>query len=117
MLLQRVKITIPRFKLEYEIELQSVLKSLGIQKVFNSSQADFSLLTNTLAIDTVKHQAVIEVDESRTEAAGVTFALRAVSATRMSQFFVIEVNRPFFFAICDDNTEAILFMGNVVEPE
>jgi serine protease inhibitor len=29
----------------------------------------------------------------------------------------MNINRPFFFAIRDDITETILFMGNVVDPQ
>jgi len=30
--------------------------------------------------------------------------------------FEMIVDRPFFFAICDDETRSILFMGSIEEP-
>ncbi|MGB5712444.1 MAG: serpin family protein, partial [Waterburya sp.] len=52
------------------------------------------------------------------EAAGVTsIGIRITSATPETQPFNMNVNRPFFFAIRDDITETILFMGKVSAPE
>ena len=115
---QRGNISLPKFKLEYDTELKDVLSVLGMQRVFNPTQANFSAMTDTsMAIDTVKHKAVIEVDEKGTEAAGVTsIGIRITSAMPENQPFNFTVDRPFFFAIEDDITETILFMGNVVEP-
>jgi serine protease inhibitor len=112
-------VSLPKFKLEYAMELKDVLSSLGMQQVFNSSQADFSAMTDSVvALDQVKHKAVIEVDEEGTEAAGATSSgVRITSATPQNQPFEMNINRPFFFAIRDDITETILFVGNVVEPE
>lgn len=111
-------IFLPKFKLEYTTELKDVLSSLGMQQVFNSAQADFSAMTDSaVALDQVKHKAVIEVNEEGTEAAGVTSTgIRITSAIPQKQPFEMNINRPFFFAIRDDRAGTILFMGNVVEP-
>ena len=115
---QKGNITIPRFELEYETDLVKSLSQLGINQIFNSSQADFSAMTDTpVAIDRVKHKTFIEVNEEGTEAAAVTsIGIRITSAQPQDPPFAMNVNRPFFFAIRDDITETILFMGNVVEP-
>ncbi|MGD1919207.1 MAG: serpin family protein, partial [Pleurocapsa sp.] len=111
-------ITLPRFELEYETDLVKSLSELGINQVFNPSQADFSAMTNTpVAINAVKHKTFIEVNEEGTEAAAVTsIGIRITSLQPQNQPFDMNVNRPFFFAIRDDVTETILFMGNVVKP-
>ena len=111
-------ITIPRFELEYETELQNVLSALGIKLIFDSSQADFSAMTDTpVAVDNVKHKTFIEINEEGTEAAAVTsIGIRVTSVEPENIPFNMNVNRPFFFAIRDDITDSVLFMGNVVEP-
>ncbi len=115
---QKGNITIPRFKLEYETDLIKSLSALGMKQIFDSSQADFSAISDTpVAIDTVKHKTFIEVNEEGTEAAAVTsIGIRITSAMPQDTPFNMNVNRPFFFAIRDDITETILFMGNVIEP-
>jgi len=110
-------IALPKFKLEDEIQLEDLLSSLGMPLVFNPNQADFSAMTDTsVAINTIKHKTAIEVNEEGTEASGVTsIGVRITSAMPEDQPFQMNVNRPFFFAIRDDITETILFMGNVVD--
>jgi serine protease inhibitor len=112
-------VSLPKFKLEHETEFKDVLASLGMKQVFDATQADFSAMTgSTVALNTVKQKAVIEVNEEGTEAAGVTsFGIHITSATPQNQAFEMNINRPFFFAIRDDITETVLFMGNVVEPQ
>ena len=103
---------LPRFKLEYEIDLKDTLKSLGMEIAFNSD-ADFSRMTpNPLWISFVKQKALIEVDEEGTKAAAVS----AVGGSRSAPNEMI-IDRPFFCAIRDNQTGVILFMGSVVEPE
>jgi serine protease inhibitor len=112
------KVSLPKFKLEYETELRNVLSSLGMKQVFDTTQADFSAMTDTtVAINSVKHKTAIEVNEAGTEAAGATsLGIRITGATPQDQSFEMNIDRPFFLAIRDDITETILFMGNVVEP-
>ncbi|MEO1800519.1 MAG: serpin family protein [Cyanobacteria bacterium J06629_2] len=111
-------ISLPKFKLEYDTELQKVLSALGMPQVFDPTQADFSAMTDSaVAVDTIRHKAVIEVNEEGSEAAGVTsIGVRITSTMPQDQPFNMNMDRPFFFAIRDDITETILFMGNLVEP-
>ncbi len=109
-------IQIPRFKLEYEVELNRALKALGMEAMFDSSRADFSQMTSDpVKVDTVKHKTFVEVNEEGTEAAAVTSI--GIRTTSVSQPFTMIVERPFFCAIRDNQTETILFMGAIVEPE
>ena len=108
-------IEIPRFKIEYEVELKSTLKALGMAEFFNISKADFSAMTDdNVAVDSVKHKTFVEVNEEGTEAAAVT-SMMPRSAAR--SFFQMNVNRPFFCAIRDHSTGTILFMGTIVDPQ
>lgn len=107
-----ILIGLPRLKLEYSIELKDTLKALGMEEAFGGS-ADFSAMTpSRLWIDKVKHKSFVEVNEEGTEAAAVT----QVGGTRGGGRMML-VNRPFFFAIRDNQTNTILFMGSIVEPK
>jgi serpin B len=65
-------------------------------------------------IGSVKHKAAIDVDEEGTEAAAVTSVeMRVVS---MPKGFQMVVDRPFLFAIHDDETGTILFLGTILDP-
>ena len=106
----------PRFDQEYEADLNSVLQQLGASSMFNSSQANFAALSEeSVAVDTVKHKAVIEVNEEGTEAAATTSI--GIRTTSVETPFNMIVNRPFFYTIQDRETGAILFMGTVQNPQ
>jgi serpin B len=109
---------IPKFKLEYEVTLNSALQALGMKSMFNNG-ADFSQLTSVdVKVNEVKHKTFVEINEEGTEAAAVTsIGIRATSATPEQQPFNMVVNRPFFCAIRDNQTGTILFMGSIFEPK
>lgn len=113
----KVNLALPKFKTEYEISLNDALKSLGMEVAFER-EADFSGIRPTppdLYIDEVKHKTFVEVNENGTEAAastGVTIGLRSVEIS-----VDMIVNRPFFFAIRDNDSGSILFMGEIINPQ
>ncbi len=111
-------IQLPRFKMDYEIELKKSLSALGMGIAFDPSNADFSnLSTTSTRIDEVKHKTFVEVNEEGTEAAAVTsIGIRATSAQVTVAPFSMVVNRPFFCAIRDNKTGEILFMGSINDP-
>jgi serpin B len=113
----KIIVKLPRFKVEYEIILNKALENLGMGIAFGKEfgkQADFSkIFWGAPSITGVLHKSFIEVNEEGTEAAAVTL----VMTTRMYiESILIEINRPFFYAIQDDETGTILFMGTVVDP-
>jgi serpin B len=112
---------LPRFKLAYQATLNDALKALGMGIAFDGRRADFSGMTADgkpgASIDEVKHKAFVEVNEEGTEAAAVT-SIGMVRLTMAPQrSFSMVVDRPFFCAIRDNQTGALLFMGTIVEPE
>jgi serpin B len=112
---QEGTLILPKFKLEYEIKLNDVLKALGMEIAFNPRLADFTRMypERILFISKVKHKTFVKVDEEGTEAAAVT----SVEISYTSTGFTIRLDRPFIFVIRENHSQTILFMGKIVEPE
>jgi serine protease inhibitor len=113
---QKVEIQLPRFKYKYEIKLNDVLTTMGMGVAFTGN-ADFKGINRNadLFIDYVKHKTFIEVNEEGTEAAAVTVvAIERLSYNPDKLQFI--ANRPFMYAITEEKTGAILFMGTVKDP-
>ena len=114
---REVFIQLPSFKIEYGIDLINTLQNMGMQIAFRSD-ADFSNLSAERAfINEVKHKTFVDVNEQGTEAAAVT----SVGMTRGlnspdSENAQMIIDRPFFFAISDQHTGTILFMGAIKNP-
>lgn len=110
-------LVLPRFSVETEYELAGPLKAMGMELAFDPERADFSAMSPVppnVYIGSVKHKAVVDVDEEGTEAAAVTSVeMRVVS---MPKGFQMVVDRPFLFAIHDDETGTILFLGTILDP-
>lgn len=109
-------VALPRFTLRYEAELNDVLKARGMTPAF-SANADFSnMVDGTAWIDQVLHKTFLDVNEEGTEAAAATAVVGVGAAPPAREPFEMIVNRPFFCAIRDDRTGAVLFMGSVTNP-
>lgn len=108
-------IVMPRFKVEYGAKLRDALTALGMGVVFNQDANFEGIGTGSLMISNVIHKTFVEVNEEGTEAAAAT-AVIVTKALIRSKRFSMTVNRPFFCAIRDKETGAILFMGLIAEP-
>lgn len=116
---REMDLRMPKFKVEYGAkELKDVLTTLGMGVAFDSGRADFSRMADlddlgsNLYIDTVLHKTFVEVNEEGTEAAAAT-VVGIVKTSLPPQF---NVDRPFFYAIRDNETGTVLFMGTVIDP-
>ena len=105
-------VTLPRFKLDYDAKLNDALAAMGMPGAF--SEPDFADMVEGggLWISYIRHRAVIEVNEEGTVAAAVSAGAMTLS---MPPSFTVD--HPFFFAIHDRETDTILFMGAVYQPE
>ena len=115
-------LTLPRFKLNYDANLNETLKSLGMDIAFDPVKADFSAMTenkNPISINKIMQKTFMEVNETGTEAAAVTSIQFVATSARINEEepFEMVVDRPFFCAIMDNQTGTILFIGAVNEPE
>ena len=101
---QDVSLVMPKFKLEYEKELNDILKALGMDIAFDSGRADFSRMApleslgENLYIGEVLHKTFVEVNEEGTEAAAVTSV--GVVATSVPPPPIPFIDRPTVFP-CD----------------
>jgi serpin B len=113
-----IDIQLPRLKYEYEIKLDQVLSDMGMGIAFTGN-ADFTGINKggNLKIDYVKHKTFIEVNEQGTEAAAVTVVAIELTSVGPPQNIQFRVNSPFFYAITEKDTGAILFMGTVKNPK
>ncbi|MFA6769959.1 MAG: serpin family protein [Bacteroidales bacterium] len=109
-------IYLPKFKFEYEIEFNDILKKMGITDAFIAGLANFSRISSEreLIITKVLQKTAIEVNEKGSEAAAVTSV--GVGVTSMPLKNKFRVNRPFVFVISEKQTSAILFAGKVEIP-
>ncbi len=110
-----MNVVMPKFKLEYELEMKDVLSSLGMGVAFAPSEADFSGIYDgrpPVYISKVKHKTFVDVDEVGTEAAAVT----GVTIMPTSMPPTVTVDRPFVFAIREQASGTILFVGVMMNP-
>jgi len=113
-------VRLPRFNLEYEAQLNGALTALGMGIAFDPDRANFNNMVAgvppaNIYIREVKHKTHIKLDEAGTEAAGATSVEMAFKSMPLEDF-VMKVDRPFFYAIQDEETGAILFLGSVHDP-
>ncbi len=108
----------PKFVLEDSLGLVETLEEMGMEKAFDSDEADFSEMVDlgeldlNVYISDVLHASFVEVDEKGTEAAAAT----AVEMRLESLPMALEFNEPFLFVIEEPETETILFIGQLVDP-
>jgi serpin B len=109
-------VRMPTFKFDQQFDLASTLADLGMHDAFDAGLADLSGMTTEeqLYLAHVYHQAYISVDEHGTEAAAATAVFAYASAAMGGEALVVD--HPFLFAIRDDSTGALLFLGRVTDP-
>ena len=111
---ERVRVSMPKFKLECEMDFTGLLQDLGMKLAF-SDRADFSLMSTTpLAIGFVKQKTYIDVDEEGTEAAAVTGLGMRTTSVAPSNIIDFTADRPFFYIIRSESSSDILFLGQVL---
>lgn len=113
---QKKEVFLPKFEFKFDKGLVDNLKSLGMTDAFDDSKANLSGISDAakLIISGVMHKTYIKVDERGTEAAAVTGI--TVGTTSMPLDNSFRVDHPFIFAIREKDTQAILFIGKVMNP-
>lgn len=115
---------LPKFKFEYELDLENDLKELGLGSVFDKDQADFSnMVEGEYQIEKALHKANIDFNE---------YGIKAAAATIMggggggggwdylyevpTEFINVTFDKPYMFLIRNKDTGEVWFTGKVYEP-
>ncbi|XP_021588820.3 serpin B9-like [Ictidomys tridecemlineatus] len=110
-----VEVLLPRFKLQEDYDMKSVLQHLGMVDAFQQGQADFSAMSTEtdLCLSKVVHKSVVEVNEEGTEAAAVTGEEMDNCSAYLRRF---RADHPFLFFIRHNKTNTLLFCGRFSSP-
>ena len=114
---QKVRLTLPKLKLETEMVLNKTLQHMGVKTAFTPA-ANFKGIAEMgpLVLDQVKQKCYIDVSEKGTEAAAVTSVGVRLTSARPETLVTMNVDRPYVFFIADRTNGNILYAGRVVRP-
>ena len=113
---QKVIVSMPRFRVKNRFQLKEPLRQMGMLKAFQPN-AEFDNISDLkpLYIGFVQHDTYVEVTEEGTEAAAVTTIGFETTSLPVNPYFI--VNKPFTFVIREKSSGIILFMGKVGNAE
>ena len=112
-----VDVKLPRFETDTNIQLNDVMKALGMPNAFDSRLAEFPDFCNVRTwIGLMKQVAKIKVNEEGTEAAAITIIGMEDSADDGGddpgpRHVNFHATRPFLYVISEESTGAIFFIG------
>jgi len=117
------KIELPRFELKSNYRLNEPLQTLGMTRAFHADGAQLMGMFSSAPsqpsagrffISSVLQSTYWTVDEEGSEAAAATAT--GIRTTAVVQPFQMIVDRPFFCAIEDRRSGALLFIGAIHDP-
>lgn len=113
-----VILSLPKFDVSSQLDLQDGLQALGVSDIFDPNTADFTALTDTpeVFVDQCIHAARVIADEAKTEAAAFTWITTpGAAAPTEGKPIVLTLDRPFLFSILGP-AGVPLFVGMVCNP-
>lgn len=106
-----VKVSIPKFDVSSQIDMNSGLRKLGATQIFEHLNPYYDM--HDAYVDEIKHSARVSIDEEGCEGAAYTNISLTLSASAEPENTIqFNVNRPFVFVITSE-VGAPLFVGVV----
>jgi len=112
-------VRLPRFRITTQADLKGPLMAMGMPQVFDPARATLDGISDRkpLYLMAAMQAGFVEVNETGTEAAALTTLEEGACMIQVPQPpFEMIINRPFVFAICDDLSDVVVFLGAVVDP-
>lgn len=110
---------VPRFRVEDRLELSRVLPEMGLKIAF-TPEADFSGISATekLFINAATHRAIYRVDEKGSDSSQSLYKRLADQKPIENEAPAQELrlNRPFIFVVWEMKSQAIVFVGRIMQP-
>lgn len=111
---RKVKLTMPKFKIEHEMSLLKTLEAMGVRSAFTSAADLSGIARGPLSVSDVYQKTAVEVDEKGSEAAAVTSVTVNLTSARVEPDPVMTVDRPFYYMIADIEAGRVLFAGRIM---
>lgn len=117
-----MNLSLPKFTVACDQELNALLQELGVERVFEPEQADFSNLGTDqeglpIYVSLVRQKAMLELNEEGIKAGAVTsLEMRAGSAMPSEEPVEMNLDHPFVYMILDLETQVPLFIGILDDP-
>ena len=112
---------IPKFEMEYSVEMSGILKGMGMPRAFDPDRAEFEGLgvseDGRIYIGRVLHKTFISVGEKGTKAGAATVVemLDGAAAYDPQEPKQVYLDRPFVYMLVDRENGIPLFIGTVME--
>ncbi|ARF02631.1 SWPV1-013 [Shearwaterpox virus] len=108
MSLTEIDLYLPKFNIEYEVNLIDALINIGCGDIFKTGELVNVSDVKTLRISTVRQKSILKIDEKGTEAASVT---ELCSTDGISNIVKVHANVPFMCLVADIQTKIPLFVS------
>lgn len=108
----KVKLSIPKFKVEKVIDPKASLENLGLKDVFNEDASDFSGMSETkgVALSNVIHRVCLEITEDGGE------SIEVPGSRILQHKDEFTADHPFIYLIRHNKTRNIIFFGKFCSP-
>jgi serpin B len=117
-----VESAIPKFEMQYDVQMSEILQQMGITDAFSQNNADFSRLGiyhsdgSNIYISRVLHKTFISVAEQGTKAGAATvIELPATGAIVIPEYKTVTLDRPFVYLLIDCETNLPFFIGTMMD--
>jgi serpin B len=115
----QVNAAIPKFENENSIEMNDVLKAMGMTDAFDYTVSDFSGIGTSIAgnlyISRVLHKTFIAVDEKGTKAGAATVEEMKDGSAEPKEIKTVYLDRPFVYMLIDCEANLPVFIGTLMD--
>lgn len=114
---EEVFISLPKWEIKQNLNLNLTLTNLGLGQIFNPIKANFKSIADSLYVGQVLQNNYISVNENGTEAKAVSTAVNVLGGANVvkpkPKYFIAK--QPFIYLIKNKSDDTILFVGVLEE--
>jgi serpin B len=106
-------VSLPKMDATSEFDLSDSLKKLGLTRIFDRNFPNFGemcFINVPNCLGQTKHKVLLVIDEEGSP------VKKGQSSESTTGGFNLVVDRPFFFAVRDNRTQTLLFVGAIYDP-
>lgn len=115
-----ISTSMPKFKSDFSKSLVESLKEMGLNDCFDGNVSDFNNIASStegnIYVSDVMHTTFIQVDGLGTKAGAATKISNRPQSAAPSKI-KITLDRPFIYAIIDNETSLPIFIGTMNDPK